>query len=146
MPSVLRIFQTHSSINSYNDQANPRSRHPDRASATSTASAENNVTLQEPQKCSVAVVQSLSCVRLSATPWTAARQAFLSFTISWSLCKLMSTESLMPSNHLILCRPLLVLPSSFPASGSFQMSHSSHQVTKVLEFQLSIVLSLNIQD
>ena len=111
MPSVLRIFQTHSSINSYNDQANPRSRHPDRASATSTASAENNVTLQEPQKCSVAVVQSLSCVRLSATPWTAARQAFLSFTISWSLCKLMSTESLMPSNHLILCRPLLLLPS-----------------------------------
>ena len=68
------------------------------------------------------VVQLLSCVWLSVTPWTAARQASLSFTISWSLLKLMSIESMMPSNHLILCGPLLLLLPIFPASGSFQMS------------------------
>ena len=62
--------------------------------------------------CSV-VAQSLSHVQLFATPWTAACQGSLSFTISWSLCKLMSIESIMPSNHLILCHPLL-LPSIFP--------------------------------
>ena len=67
-------------------------------------------------------VQSLSRVRLFATPWTAAHQASLSITNSWSLLKLMSTESVIPSNHLILCRPLLLPPSIFPASGSFQMS------------------------
>ena len=50
----------------------------------------------------------------SATPWAAARQAFLSFTISRSLFRLMSIESVMPSNHLFLCRPLLLLPSIFP--------------------------------
>ena len=60
------------------------------------------------------VVQSLSCVRLFATPWAAARQASLSFT-SWSLLKLMSIELVMPSNHLILCRALLLLPSIFPS-------------------------------
>ena len=65
------------------------------------------------------VVQSLSRVWLFATPWTAARQASLSFTISLSLLKLMSIESVMPSNHLILCR-LLLLP--FPLSGSFPVS------------------------
>ena len=59
------------------------------------------------------VVQLLSCVCLFSTPWTAARQASMSFTISWSLLKLTSIESLMPSNHLILCRPLLLLPSIF---------------------------------
>ena len=60
----------------------------------------------------VAVVQSLSCVRLFASPWTAVCQASLSFTISYSLLKLMSIELEMPSNHLILCHPLL-LPSIF---------------------------------
>ena len=59
-------------------------------------------------------VQCLSCVQLFVTPWTAARQAFLTFTSSRSLLKLMSIESVMPSNHLILCRPLLLLPSIFP--------------------------------
>ena len=59
-------------------------------------------------------VQSLSCVQLFATPWTAAHQASLSITNSWNLLKLMSIESVMPSNHLILCRPLL-LPSVFPS-------------------------------
>ena len=59
-------------------------------------------------------VQSLSCVRLFATPWTAAHQASLSFTNSQSLLKLMSIDLVMPSNHLILCHPLL-LPPIFPS-------------------------------
>ena len=58
----------------------------------------------------------------SATPWTAARQASLSITNSRGLLKPMSIESVMPSNHLILCRPVFLLPSLFPTSGSFQMS------------------------
>ena len=70
----------------------------------------------------ISSVQSLSRVQLFVTPWTAARQASLSITNSWSLLKLMFIESVMPSSHLILCRPLLLLPSIFPASGSFQMS------------------------
>ena len=60
-------------------------------------------------------VQSLSHVRLFATPWTAAYQASLSITSSQSLLKLMSIESVMPSNHLILCRCLLLPPSIFPS-------------------------------
>ena len=60
------------------------------------------------------VVQSVSCVQLFATPWTAANQALLSITNSWSLLKLMSIETEMPSNHLDLCRPLLLLPSILP--------------------------------
>jgi len=67
----------------------------------------------------VAVVQLLSCVQLFATPWTAACQASLSFTISWSLLKLMCIKSVMPSNHLIFCRPLLLLPSIFPSIKVF---------------------------
>ena len=59
-------------------------------------------------------VHSLSCVRLFATPWTAAHQAFLSISNSQSLLKLMSIELVIPSNHLILCCPLLLLPSIFP--------------------------------
>ena len=62
---------------------------------------------------SVVVVQSLSLVWLFATPWTAACQVSLSFTISWSLLRFMSIELMMPSNHLILCCPLLLLPSIF---------------------------------
>ena len=64
-------------------------------------------------------VQSLSCVQLFATPWTAAYQASLSVTNSQSLPKPMSTESVMPSNHLILCHPLLLLPSIFPSIRVF---------------------------
>ena len=60
-----------------------------------------------------------SCVRLFATPWTAARQTSLSITNSWSLPKLMSIKSVMPSSHLILCHPLLLLPSIFPSIGVF---------------------------
>ena len=63
--------------------------------------------------------QSLSHVQLFNTPWTAAHQASLSFTISWSLLKLISIESVIPSNHLILCCPLLLLPSVFPSIKVF---------------------------
>ena len=65
------------------------------------------------------VVQMLSCVWLSAVPWTAAHQASLSFTVSLSLLKFVSIESVMLSNHLILCRPLLFLPSIFPSIRVF---------------------------
>ena len=61
----------------------------------------------------ISSVKSLSCVQLFVTPWTAALQVFLSITNSQSLLRLMSIESVMPSNHLILCRPLLLLPSIF---------------------------------
>ena len=64
-------------------------------------------------------VQSLSRGQLFANPWTAACQAFLSVTNSQSLLKLMSIESVMPFNHLILCRPLLLLPSIFPSIRDF---------------------------
>ena len=64
-------------------------------------------------------VQSLSCVRFFVIPWTAARQASLPFTISQSLLKLMSIESMMLSNYLILCCPLLLLPSVFPSIRVF---------------------------
>ena len=75
-------------------------------------SGESEVSPKDP----AVVVQSLSCARLFVTPWTAARQASLSSTISGSLLKLMSIESVMSSNHLILCRPLLLLPSIFPST------------------------------
>ena len=68
---------------------------------------------------SVVVVQSLSRVQLFATPWTAAPQAPLSFTISWSLLKLMSIEPMMPSNQLILGCAFLLLPSIFPSIRVF---------------------------
>ena len=64
-------------------------------------------------------VQSLSHIPVFATPWTAAHLASLSIANSWSLLKLMSVKSVMPSNHLILCRPLLLLPSIFPSVRVF---------------------------
>ena len=67
-------------------------------------------------------VQLLSRVRLFATPWIAARQASMSITNSWSSLKLMSIESVMPSSHLILCHPLLLLPPIPPSIKSFPMS------------------------
>ena len=85
-------------------------------------------------------VQSLSCVQLFVTPWTAAHQASLSIANSQNSLKLMSIESVMPSNHLILCRLLLLLPSIFPSIRVFSnesfSNESLHQVAKVLEFQL----------
>ena len=67
-------------------------------------------------------VQSLSRVRLFATPWIAARRASLSITSSWSSSKLKTIESVMPSSHLILCCPFSSCPQSCPVSGSFRMS------------------------
>ena len=64
-------------------------------------------------------VQSLSCVQLFVTPWTATHQAYLAFTIFQSFLKFMSIESIMPSNHLILCCPLLLLPLIFPSIRVF---------------------------
>ena len=81
-------------------------------------------------------VQPLSRVRLFVTPWTVARQSSLSITNSWSLLKLMSIESVMSFNHLVLCHLLLLPPSIFPSIRVFSNeSSSSHQVAKVLEFQ-----------
>ena len=91
-------------------------------------------------------VQLLSRVWLFVTPWTAACQASLSITNSRSSFKLISTESVMPSNHLILCRPLLLPPSIFPSIRVFKWVSSSHQVAKVLEFQLQSVLPMKTQD
>ena len=67
----------------------------------------------------ISSIQLLSCVRLFATPWTAARQASLSVTNSWSLLQLMSIKLVMPSNHLILCHPLVLLPSILPSIRVF---------------------------
>jgi len=84
------------------------------------------------------VVRSLSRVQLFATPWTASHQASLSFTISYSLLKLMSFESVMPSNHLIICRPLL-LPSIFPNIQVFSNESVLHiRWPKYWSFRFSI--------
>jgi len=81
-------------------------------------------------------VQLLSRVWLFATPWIAARQASLSITNSQSSLRLMSMESVMPSSHLMLCCPLLLLPPILPSISLFQWVNSSHEVAKVLGFQL----------
>ena len=84
-------------------------------------------------------VQSLSCVQLFATPWTAARQASLSITSSWSLPKPTSIESVMPSSHPILCRPLLLLPSVFPSIRVFSNESALHiRWPKYWSFSFSI--------
>ena len=104
-------------------------------------------------------IQSLSSVQLFVIPWTVAHQASLSFTNSWSLLKLMSIESVMPSNHLILCHPLLFLPSIFPSirvfsnesvlrirwpkywSFSFSIS-PSNEYSGLLSFRIDSLISL----
>ena len=78
----------------------------------------------------------VSHVQLFATPLTVARQASLSITNSQSLLKLMAIESVMPSNNLIPCYPLLLLPSVFPSIRVFSNVSPSHQVVKILELQL----------
>ena len=84
-------------------------------------------------------VQSLSRVQLFATPWTAAGQASLSITTSWSLLKLMSIESVMPSNYLILCHPLLLPPSIFPSIRVFSNESVLHiRWPKYWSFSFSI--------
>ena len=88
-------------------------------SPASPALAGGFSTTEPPGKLPISSVQSLSCVRLFATPWIAARQASLSITYSRSPLKLMSIESVMPSSHLILCRPLLLLPPIPPSVRVF---------------------------
>ena len=90
-------------------------------------------------KLAVVVAQSLSCVLLFETPWPAACEAFLSFTISQSLFRLLSIESIMPSNHLILCRPLLLLSSIFPSIRVFSSESALHiRWPKYWSFSFSI--------
>ena len=91
---------------------------------------------------SVSSVQSLNCVQLFQTPWTAARQAALSITNSRSLLNLMSIESVMPSNHLILCPPLLLPPSIFPSIRVFSKKSVLHvRWPKYWSFSFSVSLS-----
>ena len=85
------------------------------------------------------IVQSLSRVCLFVTPWAAARQASRSITNSRSLLKLMSIESMMPSNHLILCHPLLLLPSVFPSISVFSNESALRiKLSKFWSFSFSI--------
>ena len=105
----------------------------------------------------VAAVISCSVV---GTPWTAACQASLSFTISQSLLKLMSIESVMPSNHLILCRPLLLLPSIFPSIRVFSKESAlrirwskywsfsispSNEYSGLIAFRISMTVLISLQ-
>ena len=107
-------------------------------------------------------VQLFSHVRLFATPWSAARQASLSITNSWGLLKLMSIESVMPSNHLILCHPLLLTPSIFlnirvfsnesvlrirwPKYWSFSFSISpSSEYSRLISFRMDWLDLLSVQ-
>ena len=93
-------------------------------------SNNENLNILSPNVCQIPPMQDMyylvqvsrSVVSDSATPWTAAIQASLSITNFWSLLKLISIELVMPSNHLILCRPLLLLPSIFPSIRVFPMS------------------------
>ena len=88
------------------------------------------------------VVQSLSCVRLFATPWIAARQAYLSITSSRSIVRLKSIESVMPSSHLILCHPLLLLHPIPPSIRVFSSESTLHmRWPKYWSFSYSIIPS-----
>ena len=92
-------------------------------------------------------VQSLSHVRLFVTPWITAHQASLSITNSWSSLKLTSIESVMPSSHLILCRPLLLLPPISPSISVFSNESTlSMRWPKYWSFTLASVLPMNTQD
>ena len=87
----------------------------------------------------IIAIHLLGSVELFLTPWTAGHQAFLSFTIFWSLLKLKSIEAVMPSNHLILSPPSPPALSLSQHQGLFQWVNSSHQVAKVLELQLQLL-------
>ena len=87
----------------------------------------------------------LSCVQLFATPWTTTCQAYLSFTISWSLLKLMSMESVIPSNHLILCHPLLHLSSIFHNIRVFSNESTLH-ITWPKYWSFSFSISTSTED
>ena len=92
-------------------------------------------------------VQSLSSVQLFVTPWTAAHQASLFIINFWSLLKFMSIESVMPSNHLILCAPLLLLPSVFPSIRVFSNKSVLHiwwPKYRSFSFSISLCFILNL--
>ena len=92
-----------------------------------------------PQKLIAVVVHLLSCLQLCVTPWISGHQTWSSFTISWSLLKLMSIESVMPSSHLILCCPLCLLPSIFPSIRVFSNESTVHiRWPKYWSFSFSI--------
>ena len=122
------------------------------AAAAAAKSLQSCLTLYDPRVYSFLllstnllcefVVQSLSHVQFFATPWTAEHQASLSFVISWSLLRLTSIESVMLCNHLILCRPLLLLPSIFPSIRVFS-NESALRIRwpKYWSFSFSIRLS-----
>ena len=107
-----------------------------------------STTWEAPDQSSVSVsVQSLSRVWLFATPWTGARHISLPITISRSLPKLMSIVSVIASNHLILCRPLLLLPSIFPSIRVFSNESALHiKWPKYWSFSFKSVLPMNTQD
>ena len=98
--------------------------------------------------CIVVVVQLINHVQLFETPWTAARQASLPFTVSWTLLKLISIESMMPSNHLILYCPLLLLPSIFPSirvfSNELALCQSIGASASVLPMNIQSLISFRI--
>ena len=98
--------------------------------------------------CQLSSVQSLSCVRLFVTPWIAAHQAHLSITNSRSSLRLTSIESVMPSSHLILCCPLLLLLPMPPSIRVFsnESTLSLHEVAKLLVSALASFLPKNTQD
>ena len=103
--------------------------------------------LQCPNHWTSSSVQLLRHVRLFATPWTAAHQASLSIINSRSLLKLMSMKSVMPSNHFILCHPLLLLPSTFPSIRVFSNESFFASAGQNVGVSASTsVLSMNIQD
>ena len=99
-------------------RAGPESLHPDCPGAVPAKSSFGQT--------APFVVHSLSCARLFATPWTAASQESLFFTISWSSLRLMSFESVMPSNHLMLCHPQFLLPSIFLSIRVFSNESALH--------------------
>ena len=114
----------------------------------SPTSADRFLTTESPRKPTLQIqsVQMLSYVWLFVTPWTRAHQASLSITNSQSLLKLMSIELVMPSNHLILCRPLLLLPSIFPSISVFSSESVLPSGGQRTEASASAsVLPMNIQ-
>ena len=122
-----------------------------------SSDAQSCLTLCDPMKCSTPgssvlcyilnSAQLLSHVRLFTTPWTAAHQASLSIINSRSLLTLMSTESVMPSNHPILCYPLLCLPSIFPSIRVFSNESALHiRWPKYWSSASASILLMNIQD
>ena len=121
------------------------------------AESTPGMTLERQSKClyqtvmwmniCIRAVQLLSCVQFCATPWTAARQASLSITNSWSLLKLMSIALVMPSNYLILCCPLLLPPSILPSIRVFSNESVLYiRWPKYWSFSFISVLPMNIQD